>query len=133
MFAISRLICTWCSMLKRHAHRDPSWQSLDFLKLVERAAFHRQIGFKIFLPPPTWARRQWVMMHYVWVSVILSHHRAGPMSIFVENTYQLYLYIENICIDRNWPVTCVSNQPFKIGFWLQTQARTWKPELQKGP
>ena len=28
---------------------DASWQSLDYLKLVERAAFHRQIGFKIFL------------------------------------------------------------------------------------
>ena len=47
MLAISCLIYMWCSMLKRHAHRDTSWQSLDYLKLVERAAFHRQIGFKI--------------------------------------------------------------------------------------
>ena len=37
--------------------RNMSWQSLDYLKLVERALFHRQIGFKIFrnnlnLPKP---------------------------------------------------------------------------------
>ena len=25
-----------------------SWQSLDYLKMVERAAFHRLIGFKVF-------------------------------------------------------------------------------------
>ena len=47
MFANSRL--TWCSMVKRHAHRDTSWQSLDYLRLIECAAFHWRIGFKIFL------------------------------------------------------------------------------------
>ena len=38
----------WCSVLKRHVHREYTMTVLDDLKLVERAAFHQQIAFKIF-------------------------------------------------------------------------------------
>ena len=41
------------------------WHSLDYLKLVERAAFHRQIGFKIFLEEQTFSFNNFLMTKFL--------------------------------------------------------------------
>ena len=99
------------------------------------------------------------MWHYGWVSLIVRHHCTGHMSVFCfvifylgyvalragvshpktppHRSYVCFLFLLKI---HNWPVSnCVDLWPvfiinwLKRAFWLQTQARKSKLEVQKGP
>ena len=69
---------------------------------------------------------QWVMWYYGWLPLILSQHRAGPMSAF----FKIHNLPVMTCADL-WLV--LLNNQLKRPFQLHTQVRTSKLELQKEP